>query len=196
MRAGVVTLILFVIMVLVGGLAWRCLWYGCPRRLPRLRRRWRPRTPDDCAHCRLATTGAPAPIAAVRPWREGRNRRGAPRRIPTQGHACRRPGCLYEGITDAGIHALVADGHHGQSDRIQDFRCEACGSKVSARWGTALASPGQVVRLDLILSTGGTQSVGRKRGRPLWPTAQGYALVTGRRTESRSQESPTIGERP
>jgi hypothetical protein len=68
----------------------------------------------------------------VRPWREGRNRRGAPRRIPTQGHACRRPGCPYHGITDATIHALVADGRHGRSDRIQDFRCQACGSKVTA----------------------------------------------------------------
>jgi IS1 family transposase len=75
---------------------------------------------------------------AVRPWRDGRRRRGPPRRIHTAGYACRRLGCPYYGITDAGIHALVADGHHGQSDRIQDFRCEACGSKVTARWGTAL----------------------------------------------------------
>ncbi len=33
--------------------------------------------------------------------------------------------CLYVGITDAAVHALVADGHHGR-DRIQDVRCQAC----------------------------------------------------------------------
>jgi IS1 family transposase len=32
----------------------------------------------------------------------------------------------------------VADGHHGRTDRIQDFVCQACGCRVSARWGTAL----------------------------------------------------------
>jgi IS1 family transposase len=33
---------------------------------------------------------------------------------------------------------LVADGHYGRTDRIQRFRCQACGAKVTARWGTAL----------------------------------------------------------
>jgi IS1 family transposase len=139
MRVVMVALILLLILVLVGSPAWsglRC-WHSLP--LPRGLRHWRPRTPDDCAHCRLAATdGTAPPLPRVRPWREGRSRRGAPRRIPTQGYACRRLGCLYEGITDAAVHALVADGHHGQSDRIQDFRCAACGSKVTARWGTAL----------------------------------------------------------
>jgi IS1 family transposase len=74
----------------------------------------------------------------VRPWREGQRRRGAPRRIPTEGYACRSAGCPYVGITDSHIHALVADGHHGRTDWIQDFVCQACGSRVSARWGTAL----------------------------------------------------------
>src|SRR5262249_35896719 len=116
-----------------------CRRRRCPLRLPRILRRWRPRTPDDCAHCRLAGTGPTAPtLRTVRPWREGRSRRGTPRRIPTEGYACRRPGCPYEGITNAAVHALVADGHHGRTDRIQDFRCAACGSKVTARRGTAL----------------------------------------------------------
>jgi hypothetical protein len=139
MRAEVVTLILLVNLVLVGGLSGRCLRCRCPPPLPRLRRRWRPRTPDDCAHCQLAGTGTSAPTpAAVRPWREERSRRGAPRRIATAGYACRRPACLYEGITDAAVHALVADGRHGRRERIQDFRCQARGSKVTAHWGTAL----------------------------------------------------------
>src|SRR6516164_7680923 len=120
MRADRVALILLVILVLVGGWVWRCLRCRCLLPLPRRCRRWRPRTPDDCALCRLVGGGNTAPTAAViRPWREGRSRRGAPRRIATAGYACRRPGCLYEGITDARVHALVANGRQGRSDQIQ-----------------------------------------------------------------------------
>jgi len=60
------------------------------------------------------------------------------RRIATEGYACRTPGCPYAGITDSQVHALVADGHHGRTDHIQDFTYQACGHRVSARWGTAL----------------------------------------------------------
>jgi IS1 family transposase len=78
------------------------------------------------------------PPPNVRPWREGRSRRGAPRQIPTDGYACHNPRCRYYANTDAQIHALVADGRQGRTDQIQQFRCQACGRKVSARWGTAL----------------------------------------------------------
>jgi IS1 family transposase/transposase-like protein len=139
MRTWLLALVLLVIILLVVGRARQYLQRRGPVLLPRILQRWRPRTPDACAHCRLADTGSAAPTPPpVRPWREGRSRRGAPRRIPTQGYACRRPGCPYYGVTDALVHALVADGHHGRSDRIQDFVCQACGSKVTARWGTAL----------------------------------------------------------
>ena len=40
-------------------------------------------------------------------------------------------------ITDA--VQPVADGRQGHSDRIQQFRCQVCGTKVTARWGTARA---------------------------------------------------------
>ena len=42
------------------------------------------------------------------------------------------PACPYYGIADERVHALVGYGHHGTADRIQDFRCQACGTKVSA----------------------------------------------------------------
>jgi IS1 family transposase len=58
--------------------------------------------------------------------------------VVTQGYACPSPTCRYHGITEAQIHALVGDGHHGRTDRIQNFRCQACGTKVSARRDTAL----------------------------------------------------------
>jgi IS1 family transposase len=58
--------------------------------------------------------------------------------VATEGYACPSPTCGYHGITDAAVHALIGYGHHGTTDRIQDFRCQACGTKVSARRGTAL----------------------------------------------------------
>ncbi len=74
----------------------------------------------------------------MRPWRESTSRRGAPRRIATDGHACPTPDCAYCGITDSTMHALVGDGHHGKGARIQNFRCQACGTKVTERWRTPL----------------------------------------------------------
>ena len=94
--------------------------------LPRL---LKPRTPLDCPACRLASppmSGAgPAP-APVRPWREVKSRRGAPKRVNTDGYACPNPQCTYFGNTDAHVHALVGDGKHGRLERIQTFRCQAC----------------------------------------------------------------------
>ncbi len=62
----------------------------------------------------------------LRPWSEVKSRRGAPKRIPTDGFACPNQQCLYFGVTDAHIHALVGDGKHGRAERIQPFRCQAC----------------------------------------------------------------------
>jgi IS1 family transposase len=138
-RPWLVALILLAITLVL--LGWCCQhgWRRALPRLPKRPRRLHPSTPDDCPHCRQAATprqGLPSPT--VRPWREGRSRRGAPRRVPTEGYACPRPGCAYQGITDSQVHALVADGRQGRTDQIQQFRCQACGAKVSARWGTAL----------------------------------------------------------
>jgi hypothetical protein len=107
-------------------------------RLPRL---LKPRTPDNCPACRLACTpslGAGPVPAPVRPWREFKSRRGAPKRVKTEGFACPNQQCPYFGITDASIHALVGDGKHGQAERIQTFRCQACHTTFSARRNTPL----------------------------------------------------------
>ncbi len=74
----------------------------------------------------------------VRPWREVKSRRGAPKRIDTQGYSCPNHQCLYFGIADAHVHALVGDGKHGQAERIQSFRCQACRTTFSARRDTPL----------------------------------------------------------
>jgi hypothetical protein len=131
-----------VLILVVCGVVLQVYLHRVPLRAPRrVGRRWRPRTPAECPHCRAEAAASPlcARPTPPRPRREGRSRRGAPRRIATEGYACRRPDCRYYGITDARIHALIAAGHQGRTDRIQQFRCQACGAKVSARWGTALS---------------------------------------------------------
>ena len=69
----------------------------------------------------------------VRPWREVKSRRGAPKRIDTAGFACPNQQCAYFGITDVHIHALVGDGKHGHAEQIQTFRCQACRTTFTAR---------------------------------------------------------------
>jgi len=59
---------------------------------------------------------------------------------------------VYYGITEAQIHALVGDGKHGQAERIQTFRCQACHTAFSARRDTPLyrlKTPSQQVAMVL-----------------------------------------------
>jgi hypothetical protein len=57
---------------------------------------FKPRSPRDCPACCLASTLSsvvePAPLP-VRPWREVKSRRGAPKRVNTQGFACPNRKC-------------------------------------------------------------------------------------------------------
>lgn len=73
-----------------------------------LHRLLKPRSPDDCPACRLASPPSPGgrpPSAPVRPWSEVKSRRGAPKRLDTEGFACPNHQCPYFGITDAHMHA-------------------------------------------------------------------------------------------
>ena len=135
-------------LLLTLALLWRLGWLPlqpfhsavASRRNP-IHRLLKPRSPDDCPVCRLSTTpslsGGPAP-APVRPWHEVKRRRGAPKRIDTEGFACPNQQCRYFRITDARVHALVGDGQHGRAERIQTFRCQACHTTFSARRDTPL----------------------------------------------------------
>jgi transposase-like protein len=101
----------------------------------------KPRTPADCRTCRWeGATAAVHPLARipVTPWRERKSRRGAPKRILSQGFACPNRTCLYYQITDGQIHARVGDRTHGQHERIQTLRCQACGTTFSTRRTTPL----------------------------------------------------------
>ncbi len=139
----------------------------------------KPRTPLDCPACRLSSpfssVVAPGPLP-VRPWREVKSRRGAPKRVNTEGFACPNHQCLYSGITDAHIHALLGDGTHGLAERIQTFRCQACGTTFTARRHTPLyrlKTPSRQVAVGLTalaegldpsaLSTGGARAAARAR---------------------------------
>ncbi len=107
-----------------------------PKRLPRP---LKPSTPNDCPEC----VGPVLPDASptdppVRPWRDVKSKRGRPKSVDTEGYACHYWKCKYRGITDSSVHALVGYGHHGANLDIQDFYCEACEHKFSARRHTAL----------------------------------------------------------
>ena len=141
-----VLLVFFLLLCLA--LLWRLSWSHLRPSSSRgeakgttLQRLLKPRSPDDCPACRLASTLSskvgPAPLP-VRPWCEVKSRRGAPKRVNTEGFACPNRKCLYFGITDAHIHALVGDGKHGQAEQIQTFRCQACRTTFSARRDTPL----------------------------------------------------------
>jgi hypothetical protein len=94
----------------------------------------------------------------VRLWRELKSRRGASKRVNTEGYACPNPKCLYFGITDDQIHALVGDGKHGHAERIQTFRCQACRTTFTSRCTTSLyrlkTSSQQIARVLSALAEG------------------------------------------
>ena len=142
----------------LGRLEWFPLWPSSPRggaKRTTLHRLLKSRSPADCPACRLASTassgGEPASLP-VRPWPEVKSQRGAPKRVNTEGYACPNHQCLYFGITDAHLHALVGDGTHGRAERIQTFRCHACRTTFTSRRNTALyrlKTPSQQVAVVL-----------------------------------------------
>lgn len=148
MALHVYVFLLVVCLLLSLALLWRLCWFPLRPSSSRggakhttLHRLLKPRCPDDCPTCRLASTpssGAGTAHAPVRPWSEVKSRRGAPKRIPTEGFACPNRKCPYFGMTDAHIHALVRDGKHGRLERIQTFRCQACHTTFTARRDTPL----------------------------------------------------------
>jgi IS1 family transposase/transposase-like protein len=139
-------LLLFVLLFSLARLCFLCWPHhglaqsAAGKRTP-LHRLLKPRSPHDCPACRLSSTLSsvvePVP-PPVRPWREVKSRRGAPKQLNTEGFACPNRKCPYSGITDAHIHALVGDGKHGHAERIQTFRCQACRTTFTARRDTPL----------------------------------------------------------
>lgn len=135
-------------------------WRSIPQSIKhRTTRPLRPRTPDDCPFCR-ETSSSPANSRTVIPYAQLKSPRGPLREktIDTQGYACPHIDCKYGGITDAAVHALIAYGHHGQLEPIQDLYCQACRRKFSARRHTPLyrlkASSARVAQALLAVAEG------------------------------------------
>src|SRR6266702_6030857 len=115
MALHVFMFLLVVFLILTLTLLWRLDWFqlrpfssrGEAKRTT-LQRLLKPRSPHDCPACRLASTPSsgeePAPLP-VRPWHEVNSRRGAPKRVNTEGFACPNRKCPSSGITDAHLHA-------------------------------------------------------------------------------------------
>jgi len=107
-------LLLFVLMFSLARLCSLCWPHHGPvqsaaaTRCTPLQRLLKPRTPLDCPACSLScaysSVVGPAP-SPVRPWREMKSRRGAPKRVNTEGFACPNQQCPYSGITNTHIHA-------------------------------------------------------------------------------------------
>ena len=142
MTADSCWLVILLVIVLLW-LAWSRQMSAshCATVTARVQRLLKPRTPVDCPACRqhatTATANTPTRVP-VPPWPERKSRRGAPKRINTQGFACPNRRCDYYQITDVQVHALVGDGVDGKYERIQSLRCQACGTTFSTRRDTPL----------------------------------------------------------
>ena len=114
----------------------RQLWQRSKDRLPR---RWKPRSPRDCAGCQagISLVALPDPNA-MEPWSERKSKRGRKKSVDTTGHACPHPRCDYFGITDPAVHALVGYGWIDQAQTIRKLCCQACRKTFSVRKGTPL----------------------------------------------------------
>src|SRR5258708_20810257 len=100
--------LLVVCLLFFLALLWRLYWFplrpssskGGAKRTT-LHRLLKPRCPDDCPACRLASTvssgAGPAP-APVRPWPQVKSRRGAPKRKDTKGFAFPNLPLAHRGI--------------------------------------------------------------------------------------------------
>jgi hypothetical protein len=92
------------VLLVLGALLTLTVRWGRRHSRPRVRplltrgrpRVLRPRTPADCPACRAQMVGPEvAGAPPVPPWRTLKSRRGAPKRLDTQGYACPTQACLY-----------------------------------------------------------------------------------------------------
>jgi len=98
-----------------------------------------PQSPRDCPLCRAAHgTCEMHKMRSVVAWSSLKSKRGRPKSVESEGHCCQNEACAYYGVRDSQLHALVSHGAHRGADRIQYFKCQACGHKVSARFNTPM----------------------------------------------------------
>ena len=144
--SGFAPLNLFVLVLLLGVallVDWPVPWrrQAAVKEPVTVTRPLKPKTGADCPLCQMGdgvhiNEGGQAVLP--RPRRERRSPRGRKKEIATEGFACPNWQCVYYGITDETIHALVAYGSHGKYERIQDLLCQACDHKFTVRRNTVL----------------------------------------------------------
>jgi IS1 family transposase len=120
---------------------------------------WHAQSPKECPLCREAHGQVTQNRErSVEPWRVRKSKQGRPKTVDTEGHSCANEACVYYAITDSAVHALVGYGKHHGVDSTQYFKCQACGTKVSARWNTAMydlkTAVGRVEEVTTALSEG------------------------------------------
>jgi len=145
---------LLILLVVIGFILLRVRWRwptpAAPRAHPNVKptpRPLKPRAPDDCPACRAAQPGLSPASTSLKPYSQIKSPRGRRKQIVTAGYACPNPDCVYFGITDGQIHALVGYGGHGSQEFIRDLKCQACrttpapdagAGEFSVRHGTVL----------------------------------------------------------
>jgi hypothetical protein len=99
----------------------------------------RPKSERDCQFCcevkgKWTEAKQEMPVS----WQMLKGRGGRKKVVKTEGYFCPNKSCAYYGITKEDIHALVGYGKRGKLEAIQDFKCQACGKKFTARRNTIL----------------------------------------------------------
>ena len=134
------TLLVVIVLILVW-VKWRWPSPATPRAHPKpTPRSLKPRTSDDCPACHAAQPSPPPASTPLKPYSQVKNTRGRKKWTVTAGYACPNSDCVYYGITDEHINALVGYGGHGRQEHIRASRlkCQACRTKFSVRYGTVL----------------------------------------------------------
>jgi IS1 family transposase len=127
-------------------------------KIRRIQRQWHPRTPDDCPLCLAWIPPQPADLVEILPWKASRSSRGAKKRLCSEGVACPNTQCIYFGCAVESIHAMVACGVRGKTDRIRRWKCQARGTSVSERRFTPLyhlkTTPSRICLVMSLLANG------------------------------------------
>jgi transposase-like protein len=96
------------------------------------------------------------------PWSEmKKGKEGRKKRSNTEGYACVKPDCYYCGVTDQSLHPLVANGSHGEGEKIDDLTCQDCQAGFSRRRNTVLyrlKTPSEVVEKVMLLEAYGVET--------------------------------------
>jgi transposase-like protein len=115
----------------------------------------KPKSERDCPFCQTDHLGTSKALLFLPvPWPQIKGRGGRKKHISTARYFCPNPNCAYFGETDERVHALVGDGRHGKYESIQDFFCQACHTKFTARRNTVqyrLKTPSQTIERILWL---------------------------------------------